>query len=85
MNLNNLGTFLSEKGDVEGGESLYRRSLAINEKVLGPEHESTATAQQNMGGILSEKGNYVEAESFYRRNVEIREKIIVKTIGFYLE
>jgi hypothetical protein len=45
---------LQEKGDYEGAEPLYRRALAINEKVLGPEHPDTATCLDDLTRLLKD-------------------------------
>jgi len=67
---------LQDKGDYVGAEPLYRRSLAIREKALGPEHPDLATGLNNLALLLKIKGDYAGAEPFYRRALAIREKAL---------
>ena len=50
-------------------EPLYRRSLAIREMVLGPDHLYTAISLNNLAYLLEDQGNYKEAEPLYRETV----------------
>ena len=40
------------QGKLEEAEPLYIRSLAISEKVLGPDHPAFATVLNNKAGLL---------------------------------
>jgi tetratricopeptide (TPR) repeat protein len=62
------------KGDYDSAEPLYKRALAIIEKVLGKEHPSTATSLNNLAGVYQAKGDYDSAERLYKRALEILEK-----------
>ena len=73
--LDDLGMLLNYKGDYDGAEPLFRRSLEIRDKVLGPEHPDTAISLANLGSLLSDKGDYGAAEPLYRRELAIMEKI----------
>ena len=55
-------------------EPLYRRSLAIREKQLGPDHPDVATSLNNLADLYRSMGRYAEAEPLYRRSLAIREK-----------
>src|SRR5215470_2780458 len=74
--LNNLAVLLSAKGDYAGAERLYRRALAIREKVLGPEHPDTAESLNGLAAVLYSKGDYTGAEALYRRALAIQEKAL---------
>ncbi len=76
MVMNNLGVSLYEAGDYSAAEPLYRDALAINQKVLGPEHPRVATDLNNLAGLLEAKGDYAGAEPLYRRALAIREKAL---------
>ncbi|HJZ32155.1 MAG TPA: tetratricopeptide repeat protein, partial [Hyphomicrobiaceae bacterium] len=54
-------------------EPLYRRSLAIREKVLGPGHPDVAQSLNNLALLCRNQGRYPEAEQLYRRSLAIRE------------
>jgi len=53
--LNNLALLLQDKGDSAGAEPLYRRALAIAEKVLGPDHPQTKTVRTNLQALLDKQ------------------------------
>ena len=57
-------------------EPLYKRSLAIYEKLLGAEHSLTATSLNNLAGLYESQGRYVEAEPLYKRSLAITEKVL---------
>jgi hypothetical protein len=46
--LNNVANIYIAQGRYAGAEPLYKRSLAISEKALGPDHPDVATA--DVGG-----------------------------------
>lgn len=45
--LNNLALPHESRGEYAKAEPLYRRSLEVNEKTLGPEHPSTIIIRKN--------------------------------------
>jgi tetratricopeptide (TPR) repeat protein len=55
-------------------ESALRRSLAVSERVQGPDHPNTAVAARNLGGFYAMRKRYAEAEFYYREAVPILEK-----------
>ena len=57
-------------------ESLYRRSLAIREKALAPEHRHVALSLNKLAELYQNQGRYAEAEPLYRRSLAIREKAL---------
>src|SRR5262249_21521930 len=57
-------------------EPLYKRSLAIREKALGPDHPSVATALNNLASLYDGQGRYTEAEPLHKRSLAIREKAL---------
>lgn len=56
-------------------EISYRRSLAINEKTLGPNYPIVASTLHDLGKLLESQGRYDEAEPLYRRVLEIKENV----------
>ncbi len=50
---NNLGELYRLQGRCAEAEPLYKRALAIKEKVLGPEHPEVATSLSNLGLLLN--------------------------------
>jgi nephrocystin-3 len=69
-------SFLRLNARHDGAEPLYRRALAIREKVLGPEHPDTASSLYNLAWLLRDKGDYDGAEPLYRRGLAIWEKVL---------
>ena len=52
---------------------LHKRSLAIREKALGPEHPDDATSLENYAGLLRATGRTAEADKMEARAKAIRE------------
>ena len=73
--LNSLGLLLESKGDYSAPEPLFRRALAIDEKVLGPEHLCTAKMLNNLPEVLEQRADYAGAEPLFRRALTIYEKV----------
>lgn len=57
-------------------ETLFKRALAIREKVLGPEHPDTARSLIDLAGLYERQGRYGDAELLYKRALAIREKVL---------
>ncbi len=51
---------------------LYAQALAIQERVLGPDHPNVASTLNNQAGVLSDRGDYSTAEKLHRRALAIR-------------
>ena len=62
------------QGRYSEAESLFQRSLAIWEKVLGPEHPDVATSLNNYAQLLRRQGKSDQAASMEARARAIREK-----------
>ncbi len=55
-------------------EPLYKRSRAIREKTLGPEHPGVATSLENYAALLRQTARADEAERMEARAKAIRAK-----------
>jgi len=55
---------------------LYRRAIAIQEKVLGPEHPDLATSLNNLAEFSLIQWRYREAEALHKRALAVREKAL---------
>ncbi|HIJ44334.1 MAG: tetratricopeptide repeat protein [Rhodospirillales bacterium] len=53
-------------------EPLYKRSLLIWEKALGPEHPKVATSLENYAKLLRKTERHAEAEELEARGKAIR-------------
>eukprot|EP00959_Pyramimonas_sp_CCMP1952_P264211 5525068-Pyramimonas_sp.AAC.1 len=55
--------------------SLYKRSLAISEKVYhGEDHPAVAQSLNNLAGLYQDMGKYDDALPLYERSLAIKEK-----------
>ncbi|CAM9212844.1 unnamed protein product, partial [Ectocarpus sp. 8 AP-2014] len=68
--------FFLQEGKYEEAEPLYIRSLAIDEKVYGPDHPKVATSLNDWARLLESQGKYDEAEPLYERSQSIRETVL---------
>src|SRR5437899_3363642 len=73
---NNLATIYYDTGRYADCEPLFNRSLAITEKVLGPEHVAVAPAVNNLAEVCLLQARYSEAELLYARSLAIKEKAL---------
>jgi tetratricopeptide (TPR) repeat protein len=74
--LNRAGGYLKERARFAEAEPLYRRSLEICEKALGPEHQNVAGALNNLALFYDSLGRGAEAEPLYERGLAIYEKTL---------
>jgi len=74
--LNNLAMLYKDQDKYVEAEPLYRRSLEIREKTLGPNHLDVAASLNDLAEIYYYQVKYAEAEPLYRRSLEIREKTL---------
>ena len=76
MSLNSLALLYHDQGKYAEAEPLYQRALAFAEKVLGPEHPSTAASLNNLAGLYRDQGKYADAEALFARAMGISEKAL---------
>jgi tetratricopeptide (TPR) repeat protein len=55
---------------------LYKRSLAIEEKALGPDHPDLAASLNNLAALYKDQSRYADAERLYKRSLAIAEKAL---------
>jgi len=61
------------KGQYGKAALLFKRSLAINEKTLGPYHPDVATSLNDLADVYRAQGDYSVAEPLFKRALAIRE------------
>ena len=76
QSLNSLAVLYYSLGDYARAEPLYKRSLAIYEKALGPEHPDVAQSLNSLAELYRSLGDYARAEPLYKRSLDIREKAL---------
>ncbi|MEO1610090.1 MAG: alpha/beta hydrolase, partial [Pseudomonadota bacterium] len=74
--LNNLAGLYGAQGRYAEAEPLYKRSLSIREKALGPDHPDVGQSLNNLAGLYGAQGRYAEVEPLYKRSLSIREKAL---------
>jgi hypothetical protein len=57
-------------------ETMHRRALEDQEKVLGPKHPDTLTSVSKLGSVLDSQSKYEEAEAMHRRALRDRQKVL---------
>jgi tetratricopeptide (TPR) repeat protein len=74
--MTNLGNCLYREGRYVEMEKLERDTLAIQQRVLGPEHSLTLRSMNNLGLALENEGRVAEAEQEYRQTYEIERRTL---------
>ena len=65
--LSNLGGLYYAQGLYVQAEPLLKRSLAIKERALGPNHPDVAASLENMATLYRKTGRNKEAEAVEKR------------------
>ena len=76
MTLSLLGDACRDQGKHDEAEALFRRSLAILEKVLGPEHPDVAKPLQGWGRLHVARGDHASAEPVLKRALAVRRQVL---------
>jgi len=69
--LNNLARLYGDQGRYAEAEPLYRRSLAIRETALGPDHPDVGTALNNVAWLALVQGDWARAADYWRRSTGV--------------
>ncbi len=70
--MHKVADYLYGRGSYKQAEILFRRFVAIQEKVLDQDDPLVASSINSLGNLLRTQGMHVEAENCYRRAIEIR-------------
>jgi hypothetical protein len=68
------GVVLRHLNNDTEAEPLFRRSLAIWEKTLGPDDVTPAVGLNNLAGIKAARGMHAHVETLYRRALALLER-----------
>ena len=71
-----LANLYRTEGRVSDLEPIFQQALALQERVLGPEHIKIADTLLGLGRVYQDEEKYPDAEPLYRRAIEIQEKNI---------
>ena len=69
--LHALAGVIGKQGRLPEAERLYRRALAVFEKVFHDEHPDLIPILANLAGILAKAGNFAEAKPLLRRALDL--------------
>ena len=69
LSLNNLAGLYQAQGRYAEAEPLYKRSLAINEKALGPDHPDVALSLNNLAELYRAQSRYADALPIVQRTI----------------
>ncbi|MBV8167507.1 MAG: tetratricopeptide repeat protein, partial [Alphaproteobacteria bacterium] len=76
MALTNLADLHRLQGRFDQAEALYKRSLAINERVLAPNDPDVVFNLNNLGEMASRRGRFAESDALYQRSQAILESAL---------
>jgi tetratricopeptide (TPR) repeat protein/DNA-binding XRE family transcriptional regulator len=71
-----LGDHLWQLGVYGEAQGYFEWALAIQERVLGPDHPDTAWSLHHLGTVLWWQGMYAEARAYLERALAIREQVL---------
>ena len=74
--LSNLAQLKYRQKDLAQAEALFRRSLAIRERVLGGDHVGLVQNINNLAALHYTRGELAQAEPLFRRALDISEKTL---------
>jgi tetratricopeptide (TPR) repeat protein len=74
--LTRAGRYLQRRAAYSGARPLFERALAIHEKMLGPEHHSTALSLHNLAHMLRDEGDLAGARPLFERALAILETVL---------
>jgi tetratricopeptide (TPR) repeat protein len=69
--LNNVACYLYGRADFRQAVLLFKRTLAISEAALGPDHPNVASHLNNLVGVLKELGDLAGAKAYIERALRI--------------
>ncbi|HLC16466.1 MAG TPA: tetratricopeptide repeat protein, partial [Thermodesulfovibrionia bacterium] len=70
----NLAGLYTKTGRYSEAEPLYKRALAIDEKVLGQDHPDTATGFNNLAMLYASTNNHIDSHRLFNKGVSINDQ-----------
>jgi tetratricopeptide (TPR) repeat protein len=77
--LNNLGALEYGRQRPAAAEAYWRRCLAIDRKLLGDRHPSTAPSLNNLARVLLEQRQFAESRRLLEESIDIRRTEVLET------
>ena len=72
VDVNNIGSVLMAKGDLDGALDCYREAERIDRAAYGDEHSAVASEVNNIGSVLSARGDRDGAAKMFSEAVLVR-------------
>ncbi|MCP9290394.1 serine/threonine-protein kinase [Gracilimonas sediminicola] len=69
--LTNLAVLEKTLSNFETADSLFVKTMRIDEKIFGPDHPYVAMSKSHLGGINHSLGNYNQARKYYTEAIEV--------------
>lgn len=76
VSLNDLAMALKALDRLADAEPLYRRAIAIEQKVLGPASSEVAASLSNLGELYRKMGRLAEARDLLKQALNVQEKAL---------
>jgi tetratricopeptide (TPR) repeat protein len=70
------GYYFYQRGQYGEAEPLWNSTLAMCERVLGPEHPDTMSSLNNLANLYADQGKYEQAEPLFQRALVTREFLL---------
>jgi tetratricopeptide (TPR) repeat protein len=74
--INRAALFCYARGQYADAESLFKRSLTLDENTFGPDHPYVATGLNNLADLYRSQGKYTEAEPLFKRSLTVYENAL---------
>ena len=74
--LSNMGQVFHRQADFDKALAAHRKSLTIDENVLGPNHPSVAVSLNNIGIVLNDKAEYRKSLKYHKKALAIWKKVL---------
>ena len=72
MTYNKMAGVYENMGHYPKALACYAKALSISERVLGPEHPSTATAYNNMAVVYYKRGDFKNSLKYFEKALAVR-------------
>jgi tetratricopeptide (TPR) repeat protein len=70
-----LATALVAQGKLTKAEMIYRKTLAVEQRLLGAEHPSTLATGESLARVINAQGKHAEAETMYRESLSALRRV----------
>jgi tetratricopeptide (TPR) repeat protein len=72
----NLADALLSQGKYAEAETMYRKVVAVQQRVMGPVHPNTLGTTMNLASALVKQGKYLKAETMYRELLAVQKRVV---------